>query len=285
MRRHVEHQVGLWQGVIFLAGVIAFVGGPLVWFASPWPTEAARYAWREWEAPALALALDRGDTELAMEIGNTYFGAVIIGRREQRYDPALAKRAFEKALAIEPGILWGHYSLARIAFISGDSGTALAEIDAELAANPANLRSLYIRGLIYGYRALPGDLAKAEEDFTRFTQWAPSEWAGYNDLAWILAKEGKYEEVESVVATAFGKVPGGSENPWLLNMLGTARLNLGDRAGAVTAFTQALAYAQMLTEADWRTAYSGNSPASDEEGLEAFRASIKKNLAAAGAIH
>ena len=119
----------------------------------------------------------------------------------------------------------GHYQLARIAFVRSDFDTALREINAELAANPENLRSLYVRGLIYGYRGLLGDLALAESDFTRFTEWAPSEWAGYNDLAWILAKEGKYQEIETVMARALKNVPGGTENPWLWNMLGVARLN------------------------------------------------------------
>ena len=283
MRRRTG-TVGARQAAIFLAGVAAFIGGPLVWYATPWPTEAASYAWRQWHMPRIALALDRRDAPLAMEIGNAYFGAVIIGRHVPKYDPALAKRAFKRALAIRPGILWGHYSLARIAFTEGDFVTAFREIDAELTANPANLRSLYIRGLIYGYRDAPGDLAKAEADFARFVEWLPTEWAGYNDLAWILAKEGKYAEIETLVARAFEKVPRGRENPWLWNQLGVARLNLGDKGGAREAFAQALTYAERLTPADWRAAYSGNSPESDGEGLAAFLAGIQGNLAAADAI-
>ncbi len=277
MRRHTGREIGLWQGVLFLAGIAVFVGGPLIWLASPWPTEAARYVWREWRHPVLAIALDRSDAALLMEIGNAYFGSSA-SIASSAYDPKLAKRAFEKAVRVDPSILWGHYQLARIAFAESDFKTALVEINTELAANPENLRSLYVRGLIYGYRGLPGDLTLAESDFTRFTAWAPSEWAGYNDLAWVLAKEGKYVEIESVMARALKSVPGGKENPWLWNMLGVARLNLGDARGATTALTSALTYASRLTPADWRAAYSGNSPTGDEEGLEAFRAGIQKNL-------
>ena len=251
------------------------------WTVPSVATAIADYAWREWHMPRVALAFDRTDAPLAMEIGNTYFGAVIIGQREQRYDPALAKRAFEKALAIEPGILWWHYSLSRIAFTEGDFVSALREIDAELAANPANLRSLYIRGLIYGYRGAPGDLALAEADFTRFVDWVPTEWAGYNDLAWILAKEGKYTEIETLITRAFEKVPEGRENSWLWNQLGVARLNLGDRRGAEAAFTNALSYANSLTSSDWRAAYTGNAPDDDQVGLTNFLEGIKENLAAA----
>ena len=180
---------------------------------------------------------------------------------------------------IEPGILWGHYSLARVAFTKGDFTTALTEINAELAANPANLRALYVRGLIYGYRGHPGDLYLAELDFERFTEWAPTEWAGYNDLAWILAKEEKYEEMARVAERALVRVPMGNRNPWLWNALGVARLNLAQNKEARDAFTQALAYAEGLTPADWRGAYSGNNPAGDVGGLEAFVAGIEKNLA------
>lgn len=252
-----------------------------VWYLTPVPTAAARFVWREWHAGTLAVVLDQSDAPLAMQIGNWYFGTVFLGGAAPHYNPALAKRAFTKALAIEPTILSGHYSLARIAFARGDFKTALHEIGAELASNPQNLRSLYIRGLIYGYRDLPGDQALAEADFTRFIAWAPSEWAGYNDLAWILAKEGKYAEVEGVISQAFTKVKGGRENPWFWNELGVARLNLGESAGAKTALTTALTYARKLTIADWREAYSGDSPEDAQSGLDAFLAGISENLAKA----
>lgn len=278
-RAHKRLEILNW--VVFLLGVAVFVASFVVWFATPWPTEAARYAWRQWRAPQLALALDRTDAPLAMAIGNTYFGTAPLGNGIPAYDPALAKSAFEKALSIEPGVLWGHYSLARIAFAKGDFAGALREINAELAANPDNLRSLYVRGLIYGYRGKPGDLALAESDFHRFTLWAPTEWAGYNDLSWILAKEGKYGDIASLMQRAFASVPEGSENPWLLNELGLAELNLGQYAAAQVTLVKAQAAAAALTEGDWRHAYSGDSPATDQAGLAAFRAAVAENLARA----
>lgn len=275
--RYTGHMKNL---LILGTGLGLFAGA----FAVYWYGDAgARYVWRQWRQPVLAIALDRGDAALLMAIGNRYYGSTLASE-EPLHSPALAKAAFRKALRIEPGILWGHYSLARIAFTEGDFATALAEINAELAANPENLRSLYIRGLIYGYRGRPGDLVLAEFDFTRFTTWAPTEWAGYNDLAWILSKEGKYAEVESTMARALKNVPGAGENPWLWNMLGVARLNQGDRSGAASAFAEALAYTKRLTLADWRRAYSGNDPAGDEAGLAAFVAGIEKNEAAAEGV-
>ena len=242
------------------------------------PDQTARVAWREWHAGTIALALDKSDAALAVQIGNYYFGSVPLGDAHPAYDPALAKSAFEKALAIQPGILWAHYSLARIYFAGGDFSNALAEINAELAANPQNLRALYVRGLVYGFRDLPGDLSLAEADLARFTRWAPREWAGYNDFSWILLKEGKYRETLAVLATAFQKIPDASQNPWLLNDRGLAHLNMSDDKDAAVDFQAALAAALPLTEADWRKAYSGDAPSSDAEGLAAFRSGIEANL-------
>ena len=99
------------------------------------------------------------------------------------------EQSYQKAIAIKPDIFWCHYQLARIYFMKGDFNKALEEIDKELKAHPENLRSLYVRGLIFGYR---GDFVAAEKDFNHFINWAPKEWAGYNDLAWVLDKQGKY---------------------------------------------------------------------------------------------
>ena len=231
----------------------------------------ARLAWQRYGNVPVALTLVSRNAELAMQIGNYYFG-------RGGYDLERAERGYQKALRAQPGILWGHYQLARIHFVRGDYEKALEEISGELAANPQNLRSLYVRGLIYGYRSYPEDLAKAEEDFRRFTQWAPKEWAGYNDLAWILAKESKHKEAKQAIETAFRQVPEADRNPWLWNSLGVAELNLRAYSEAKRSFEKAKALAEKLSVRDWRSSYPGNDPASAEAGLAAFRAAIEENL-------
>ena len=233
----------------------------------------ARSAWQKYRSPAVALALNRGDAELAMQLGNYYFG-------NGEYDLVKAEKAYRKAVAINLSILWGHYQLARVIFVRGDYNSALDEINRELEANPQNLRSLYVRGLIYGYT---GNSVKAAEDFQRFTEWAPSEWAGYNDLAWALSKAGKYSKAEEAVEKAFDKVPYGKQNPWLWNALGLAELNLKKYSEAELSFSKAATFAEKLTEADWQKSYPGNDPKSAEGGLSSFRAAIENNLASAKA--
>ena len=212
-----------------------------------------------------------GDAGFLMRQGNYYFNG-------GAYDLEKAGRAFQRAVRIEPGILWGHYQLARIYFIKGDSAKALEEINKELEANPENLRSLYVRGLIYGF---VGRFREAEEDLRRFVAWAPKEWAGWNDLAWILAKRGKYREATDAIAAALREVPDGRENPWLWNSLGVAQLNLVEHASAAASFGRAQTIADTLNPADWREAYPGNNPADAGGGLAAFRAAIRENLARA----
>jgi Tfp pilus assembly protein PilF len=210
-----------------------------------------------------------------MYIGNYHFNGVIGGGE---YNLEIAKKAYQKAISINPKILWGHYQLARIYFVKGEKEKALEEINKELEANPENLRSLYVRGLIYGYRNYLGDLVLAENDFRNFTHWAPKEWAGYNDLAWILAKQGKYKETRDTIFESFGKVQGGTENVWLQNSLGVAYLNLKDYKNAKIAFIKAKAIAEKMSVSEWQRAYPGNDLEESGEAFPLFKDAIEQNL-------
>jgi len=208
------------------------------------------------------------DAAEAIRLGNYYFN-------NGAYDLEKAEEAFRRALKADPKILWGHYQLARIYFVKGEKDKALEEINKELEANPENLRSLYVRGLIYGSS---GKLAEAEIDFKRFVVWFPSEWAGYNDLAWILAKEGKYKEAKEILLDALKKAARAEKNPWLWNSLGVAELNLGEYANARKSFTKAKESVNMLLLKDWQSAYPGNNPVESERGLADFKRAIEANL-------
>src|SRR3990167_684263 len=164
---------------------------------------------------------------------------------------------------------------AEAGFVKGEKDRALEEINKELEVNPENLRSLYVRGLIY---ESSGKLAEAEADFKRFVLWAPKEWAGYNDLAWILAKEGKYREAKEVLLEALKKTGRAEKNSWLWNSLGVAELNLGEYANARKSFTKAKESASMLPLKDWQDAYPGNNPEESARGLADFKRAIEENL-------
>lgn len=241
-----------------------------------WGNTIAEFSWTHYRVPYPAFFLGK-DGEMLMEIGDYFFGGTT-------YELGNAKRAYDRALSINPKILWGHFQLARIYFVKGDFQKALEEINKEIEANPENLRSLYVRGLIYGYRGTYGDLQRAENDFRRFTLWAPSEWAGYNDLAWILSKEAKYQDAKDTARAGLSKAKGAERNPWLLNALGLAELNLGEYKAAKESFEKALPLAERLSLGDWQKSYPGNSPGSAESGLTAFQEAISSNLAQANSF-
>ncbi|MDO8481975.1 MAG: hypothetical protein Q7S75_02750 [bacterium] len=239
-----------------------------VWFYTPAPTTVARYVWEKYRASTLALALDRTDAQFAFDIGNHAFG-------QGSYNIPLAERAFRKSVAIDQEILYGHYQLARVLFVEEKFSEAAVEIDSELAHNPGNLRALYVRGLI---RAYSKDLAGAASDFERFTEWAPSEWAGYNDLAWVLGQEGKYAEAKTALEKGLKDAIGAKNNPWLWNNLGVQQLNLEEYQEAVASFKKAKALAAKLTEQEWKSAYPGNNPSGSTRGIRVFREAIETNL-------
>lgn len=233
----------------------------------------ARTAWEDYRLGRVALALNAKDAQLAFDIGNRAFGL-------EFYDIPLAKRAFKEAVELDPKMLGGHYQLARVLFVEGEFDEALANIELELKHNPANLRALYVRGLIYAYN---NQLAAAEEDFRRFVAWAPTEWAGHNDYAWVLAQEGKYAEAKTALEQAFKVAHGAETNPWLWNNLGVQELNLRNYAPAAAAFEKAKKLMAELPESDWRAAYPGNDPTQTQQGIDVFKNAIEQNLTRAQA--
>ena len=229
----------------------------------------AKMAWDN-EYPGLALVLNRSDSELAMQLGNYYFNG-------GAYDLDKAEKAYLRAISIDSKIIGANYQLARIYFVKGEDDKAIEYINKEIEINPQSLRSLYVRGLIHGSS---GRLAKAEEDFKRFVEWSPTEWAGYNDLAWVLAKERKYKEAEEVLKIALEKVDRAKDNPWLWNSLGVSQLNQNDNLKAKKSFEKARETSKILTLKEWQKAYPGNDPAESEKAFEDFKIAIEKNIEA-----
>ncbi len=211
------------------------------------------------------------NAQALFERGNYYYGG-------GAYDTAKAEKYFRAALALDPMLQGPHYQLARIYFVQGDFYTAENEINKELDLHPDFKRSYYVRGLIYGYS---GRLAEAEADFKQFLKWMPDSWAGNNDLAWIYFQEGKYAEAHDTARVGLTIAP---ENPWLLNALGVALLNLDDKKGAKEAFTKALAVIGSMNEKDWGVAYPGNDPSIYGEGFSKMKVSIQQNLQLLAAV-
>ncbi|MCX6790131.1 MAG: hypothetical protein NTV60_01235 [Candidatus Kaiserbacteria bacterium] len=251
----------------------------VVWFYSPLPTVAARYVWEHYRAGSFALLLDRSDAGLALAIGDYYFGNdPTTSSREHPYDPSLAKKAAEKAIRINPSVEYAHYMRARVDFVQANFDESLTELNKEFSLFPDRKRTLYMRGLVYAYRGKERDLSLAEKDFQAFITWAPTEWAGYNDLAFVFAKEKKYDFAVTVLKEGIIKANGGATNPWLWNALGVMELNLNKPAPALASLIKAQRFATALTDVQWQRAYPGNNPLSAQAGLEAMQVGIARNV-------
>lgn len=232
----------------------------------------AQFVWDYTKWDAVALSINAENSGLATEIGLYYFGG-------GAYDLERAKRAFEETIVIDSSVPGIRYQLGRIHFIQGNFGHAIYVLTRELELYPDHLRPLYVRGLVYGYRGLPGDLALAEEDFANFNAWASGEWAGYNDLAWIQTRREKFSDARDTVHRAFDAIWWVKQgNPWLWTTLGIAELNLGNYNEARDAFLIARRYSEEMSPGYFMTAYPGNDSRNAEELFNQYQATLSFNL-------
>lgn len=209
------------------------------------------------------------DADMAFRMGNYFFngGAHNLGKAVQSYN---------RALELSPSHPFAHYQYARAEFLRGNFATALEHIEKQIEINPDFPNAWYVRGLIHGYVGLR---QKAADDFRIFISRAPNQWAGYNDLAWILAKQENFKEMRQIVQTAFEKLPHEKErNPWLWANLGIAELNLGEYRTAVDSFATALELAEKMTPEYFWSAYPGNDPRSSKDAYGNFLATLHFNL-------
>src|SRR4030042_559658 len=197
--------------------------------------------------------------------GNFYFNG-------GAYDLEKAAKYYKVASYVDGKASYPHYQLARIYFVKSDFKDALAEIDTALAVNPENKRAYYIRGLIDGYA---GNLKASEEDFQKFIAWAPKEWAGYNDLAWVYYQEKEYQNAAAMGRKGLEVAP---DNPWLLNGLGVSLTALGENDKGKIALDRAAELSKNMTAADWRKAYPGNDAQTAEWDLAQFKTDVTYNL-------
>lgn len=235
----------------------------------------ARIVWEKHGDAELAFKLNYKDADIAWQLGNFYFGQTL-GRSE--YDLDRAEAAFKKVLEIDPAKINANYQLGRIYLVRADYDKAITHLDKELKLNPLSFRSLYVRGIAYGYRWQGDDPEYAEQSIMAFINAHPKEWGGYNDLAWVQSKRGKDKRAKETIQGAMKKANGAKDNPWIWNALGVAELNLEEYLNAAKSFENALLLAKKINLQQWREAYPGNDPAKAEEGIMKFIGAIEGNL-------
>ena len=205
----------------------------------------------------------------AFVCGNHYFG--VYG--SSNYDIQKAEYYFGKAIEIDPNTPDAWHQYARIAFLHGNFTDALYRINMQFKMRGDELMaSYYIRGLIEGYAK---QYPAAEQDFLKFLEWDPDNWAANNDLAWIYFSQGKFKD--SAERSEFG-LKHNPYSPWLLVMHAMSVYNLGDSETAKDELKRARDIAEGLREEDWIRAYPGNDQLVAAEGLASFRKTIADNI-------
>lgn len=252
------------KNYFYISAIVAAISA-LILFGYIFNNKSAWLIWNNFHYDRIATILEDKDSKLFFNIGNYYFG-------NGGYDLKRIESYYKNALLLDPSLEGLHYQMARVYFIKNELSLARYEINKELELHPDFKRSYYVRGLINGY---DNNLDGAIEDFTEFLKWKPESWAGHNDLAWIYFKKGDYE---NALATSEEGLKHYAGSVWLLNSKGVALLNLGRKDEAKVILSQALLIAEGMKAEDWGRSYPGNNPAVYVDGLEAMKASIKRNL-------
>jgi tetratricopeptide (TPR) repeat protein len=196
--------------------------------------------------------------------GNHYFNG-------GSYDLEKAAKWYKIAIFTDHDYAAAHYQLARVYFVQNKLQEAKSEIDQAIKNNPEANRAYYIKGLIDGYSK---NYQEAINDFNKFVEKSPGEWAGYNDLAWVYFENKDYGNAKKTLEKGLEVK---SDNPWLLNGLGAAYHALGEDEKAKEILDKASQLAGKLTTSEWKIAYPGNDPASADWDMADFKTNIKFN--------
>jgi len=241
--------------------LLLFVG---IFFASD---KVERFLWEKAQIPAPAFLLYH-DADLAFELGQYYFNT-----SSEAYNLKKAQKYFQDSLVINASLPTSWHHLARIDFLEGNFEDALEKINMQIEVHGDTLpAAYYMRGLIYGYNQEP---EKGAVDFIKFLEFKPESWAAHNDLAWMYFQIKDFKRVEEVARRGLVFAP---QNPWLLNSLGLALLNLGQFQEAKDILKKAQNEATKMTSKDWGRSYPGNNPVFYEDGLARMQRTINDNL-------
>ncbi len=243
---------------------IAIVGACAYFFVAQEPLSVKAQKAYEY----LHVQVDRS-AQTPYEYGNHRFSAL----EAQWYDIDAAEYYFRLAHARDPKLPYVNHQIARIEFLRGDFSDAFIYINRELEVNPnPSPSTYYIRGLIAGFAGL---YDVAAQDYEKYLESDPTNWAALNDYAWVLLKANRPDD--ALVATTFG-LRYFPYNPWLLNSNAIALFETGHLVPALEQVRKASESAMYLEEIDWLIAYPGNDPRIAREGLQALFDSIRENM-------
>jgi len=164
------------------------------------------------------------------------------------------------------------YLLARAYFGIGNVTEVISVGNSYLEKFPDNKRMHYVRGLANAYAK---EWEAAEEDFKKFIDYDPNEWAGYLDLSWVYFQTGRMSDARMTIEKGSNVDP---TNPWISAAYGIVLFNQSQSELASFKLKQALKQADELSFERWAAAYSSTGVSVAREELEQFKEVIKFNL-------
>lgn len=208
------------------------------------------FVWESTRSHALSFFLNPNDADLYVAKGEYY-----LNNKEGSYDLSSAQEMFVRAKTLDEKSVVATYNLARTYFLQGNLDQAEVYLQETLTLDSENKRPHYILGLVHTYGE---NFEAAAKDFQKFIEYAPDEWAGYNDLAWVYLQDGKYREAEDISRDGLRAVD--ENNIWLLTNLGAAQLQLGEHKEALSTFLKVESLFYDVPDPVWQEAYPGNDP-------------------------
>ena len=179
-----------------------------------------------------AIELDPHYALAHAELGIAYAQLYWVHREPGALD--LARRNCRVALGLNPRLVDGHLAMAWVLEQTGDEQGALDEFTRALTLDPSNPRTLVWQGQLYGRMERWKD---AEETFERVLKERPNYWLAYNELAFVLHGQGKFQKAIEYLRDATVAAPG---NALVWSNLAVEYLQTGEYTDAVESLRKSL---------------------------------------------
>jgi len=170
-----------------------------------------------------------------LEGRNGLHSSIIAGRRAfEKKDLAAAAEHFETALSRQPGNRRLIETLLRLDLALGRADSIRRHVKVLLQEDPGHSLALYVRGSL---QIAGGDLVLAEDSLRQSLRRERLPMA-LNDLAWLLAERGEFDEAESLINEALAMH---EQQPAAWDTKGMILLRTGRVEAAAEAFGRSIA--------------------------------------------
>ncbi len=188
-----------------------------------------------------------------------------LGRSEE------ARASFEKAVESDASFAPSLAALGSLAVQAGDLPAALGFFDRAVAADPSDAESAYRAAQV---TLAQGDRAGAEERLRAVLARAPGHVGACNDLAWILAEDGRdLDRALALAQRAVERAPG--SNVDLVDTLAFVQLARGEPKAAVETLEKALEEHPDSGTLRYRLGLAHAQLGESQAALEAFRQALR----------